>query len=303
MSMRSRVIPVVAVFLVCAGMPMSPAAAVPIDGVSGAGATAFSVSGAKERSALRIVAASTAVPGFGSVALALTATPERPDRAVTLWQRSGGEWTKVSTLTVPVVRSQLTWTAPNRTGVYRLRATSAGGADYLPTVSNVVRIKVKAVAAAKWIYALDAGTPPHLNAGAMLGPTLVSMATDVTATIEGKPWPRSLTVSYGEECGIAGSYTDPDMCGTMVSLYGPAPKAGVKRFRTTFAVTAGSAPVKVSFRTGANDKTEPVVVTPGTSLAIDMAMSPGAGAEVYIYPAGTPLGGTTVSIGSPQFGS
>jgi hypothetical protein len=273
-----------------------------VDPGVGADVSPASVSAAKVRSVLRITAVSKSVPGFASVALALTASPERPDRAVTLWQRSGGAWTKVSQVTVPVVSSQLTWTAPNRTGVYQLRATSSGGADYRPTTSNVVRVKVKATANAKWIYALDAGTP-NLNAGAMLGPTLVSMATDVTATIDAKPWPRSLTVSYGEECGVAGSYADPDMCGTMVSLYGPAPKAGITRFRTTFAVTAGSAPVKVSFRTSANDKTDPVVVTPGTSLAVDMAMSAGGGAEVYIYPAGSPLGGTTVTIESPQFGS
>jgi hypothetical protein len=288
--------------LVGAGMLMPPAGSVPLDGVRGASHSTALVAAERERSVLRIATSSKSVPGFASVALALTTTPERPDRTVTLWQRAGGGWTKVSTVTVPVVSSQLTWTAPNRTGAYQLRATSSGGADYRPTTSNVIRVKVKAVANAKWIYALDAGTP-NLNAGAMLGPSLVSMATDVTATIDAKPWPRSLTVSYGEECGVAGSYTDPDMCGTMVSLYGPAPKAGIKRFRTTFAVTAGSAPVKVSFRTSTNDKTDPVVVTPGTSLAVDMAMTPGGGAEVYIYPAGTPLGGTTVTIGSPQFGS
>jgi hypothetical protein len=211
-----------AICLVAAGMLVPPAVSVPLDGGVGADASPASVSATKERSVLRITTSSKSVQGFASVALALTATPERPDRAVTLWQRSGGGWTKVSTVTVPVVSSQLAWTAPNRTGVYQLRATSIGGADYRPTTSNVVRVKVKATANAKWIYALDAGTP-NLNAGAMLGPTLVSMVTDVTATIDAKPWPRSLTVAYGEECGVAGSYADPDMCGTMVSLYGPAP--------------------------------------------------------------------------------
>jgi hypothetical protein len=37
------------------------------------------------------------------------------------------------------IRSQITWTAPNHTGLYKLRATTSGGADYLPATSNVVK--------------------------------------------------------------------------------------------------------------------------------------------------------------------
>lgn len=302
MSMRARVLPAVAICLMGAGLLTPPAASMPLAGVSGAQRSPASVSSELQRSVLRISAPSKAVRGFASVPLALTATPARPDRTVTLWQRSGGGWTKVTTSTVAVTSSQLTWSAPNRTGTYQLRATSSGGADYRPTTSNTIRIKVKAVADSRWIYALDAGQAPYLNAGSAVGPTLVSMATDITATIDDKPWPRSLAVSYGEECGTPGSYADPDMCGTMVSLYGAGTNSGLKRFRTTIAVTAGSAPVKVYFRTVDNRTTDPVVVAPGSPLAVDMAMS-WLGTEVYIFPAGTPLGGTTVTIASPQFGS
>jgi hypothetical protein len=84
MSMRSRVISATAICLVGAGMLMPPTVSVPFDGGSGADQATASVSVEKGRSELRIATSSKSVQGFGSVALALTATPERPDRAVTL---------------------------------------------------------------------------------------------------------------------------------------------------------------------------------------------------------------------------
>lgn len=150
-----------------------------------------------------------------------------------------------------------------------------------------------------WIYALDSEVPPHLNAGSAAYPEAVSMDVDVTVTVGKRKFPRSVVVSYGPECGTTG-YVDPELCSSAVYLYVADPKTGIKRFRTTIAVTAGNAPVLVSFRSEKNGLTRKTQVNPGTprTFALPIAW---LGTEVYLYPAGTPLGGSSVTIGSPKF--
>ena len=255
-------------------------------------------------STLSISATPKVAPGGSSVTVTVNVDPVRPDRVITLWQKGSGAWTQVASYQMTAATGTLAWAAPNKSGIYQLRMTSAAGADYTAAQSAAVKIKVKAVAQSKWVSAV-AAVPAHLNQGDLYPPEVVALASDVTVTFGGQPAPRSVTLTYGPDCvarAVASEYEIASLdeyCQTLIYL-NPGSQ-GFSRFRGTIAVTAGGTSVKVTITTGQDTSVGPRLVTPGRPWVVDMKMD-WTGISFMYAPDTTTTSGATVSILTPEFG-